>query len=239
MDAPSIVFASANLLLGVVAGALAVVVGRGAAGRVANRWLAAYLAVVSLNAFISIAASVPNRWLRLNAWLWIDITFVLFVGVYLAFVGRVLPAPIVRPFRTRWGTTITLGASSALGVFLFVIAPEGWVENADGTWAPDPVRYGWVGALFLLVLLGAYLLTLVAAILSFRAAPRGSVARRRAAAYLVAFGTQDVGFTASIVVLALFPGAVVLVRLLASGPPSRRRSCSLARSSSSSSSTSS
>lgn len=124
---------------------------------------------------------------------------------YLAFVSLALRTPLLDWLRTRGGAWFMLvGATAGAAYFILDPASVGPSVHRVG-YAPWEGAYG--GGALLILLWGSLVLLfgLVAAISSYRRTAEGTVARQRAAAYLMAFAVRDSVIAVMFPILAFFP----------------------------------
>jgi len=187
--------------LGLVASAAAfgftALVLRTAPRRVANRRVAAVLAVEGLLNLLMALAVVPEDGSLLSEALWglLAPVMVFAPWVYLRFLAT-LDTPLVRPFRGRllW-VVLALPATVYGAVLAHNLGLAGWVDINLFRFVAAP------GIVFV------FLFAIAASVSAARRAPRGSPARARATAYAAAFITRDaflLGFFAIILLAAEF-----------------------------------
>lgn len=175
----------------IVAATLAVIVLRTGPGRTANRRLAAVLALESaffltklyLNLAYGSATDEQPRWLEATS-------YVAIVGVSAAYLAllAILETPLVRPFRPAIVHVFLVVFVLATGVAAFFVGTPATDDN------PPSIVLTLVGSVgtFGIILVAAY--ALVVSISAFRRTSRGTAARARAQAFLVAFATRDALF---------------------------------------------
>ena len=181
-------------ILGVaLAAALAAVVYRAGPRRPLNRALALLLAADAVDWGALVGAQLTDD--PATAFAWVMVHFVADIGVigaYLVFVGLALDTPLARPFRTRPGRSIVLG-TCALAAAVIVLRPGLVLVGAEHTgrdFYPIFGLYGpWLWLLWTVLAL-TFTYGLVAAVHA-RARAASLTARRRANAYLWAFGLRD------------------------------------------------
>ncbi len=183
-------------LLGVLAAILAItlatIVARAGLSR-ANRALFAVLVLEAL--FQAVGSLALGRDLPgLGIWVF---PLMLLVAAGLAFsylaVLAGLATPLVRPLRRRRALPILAGLILA-PVTLTVLASSAMILLGRFDLVEDSPIVGVVLLWMFLWLLVASVYGLVAAISAFRRAPKGSPARERASAFVVAFGARDAVF---------------------------------------------
>lgn len=148
-----------------------------APGRPANRWLAPVLVLEAFpgeGGLFALLFTDPGVRYALGSGV-AEPAGVAFTILLLGFLGIALETPLVYPFRrraVRWSLIVT--AVLAAGALVL---------------APGAGAYDWF--LFPITLL-VVLFSVVAAIDAYRRTPPGTLVRKRARAYLLAFGTRDV-----------------------------------------------
>ncbi len=139
----------------------------------------------------------------------------LLLGVYLPAVAVAVDSPLLRPFRGGPGALIIvvigLGGAIFTGIRpdLFVAAVSLAPPNFGPVLMPTPGR-AW--PIVAVLLAASYTYGFVATFLSWRAA-RSPVARRRAGALTLAFGTRDVFWGGIFLAFGLFPASLPTVGL--------------------------
>jgi hypothetical protein len=139
--------------------------------------------------------------LAANAAYYTIVGFLVTPFAYLAFVGQAVPSPLVQPLR-RKGVLFFLAASGTAFLLYLVVA-----AGSLATAAPDEVAgvhiVDWLNYLYYVF---AIVLTfgVVAAASAFVRAPKGTIARRRARLYLIAFGLNDLGIVFAILEIVLY-----------------------------------
>jgi hypothetical protein len=139
----------------------------------------------------------------------------LLLGVYLPAVAVAVDSPLLRPFRGRLGALILLVIGLGGAIFagvrpdLFVASVSLAPPNFGPVLMPTPGR-AW--PIVAVLLAASYTYGFIATLLSWRAA-RSPVARRRAGALTLAFGTRDVFWGGLFLGLGLFPASFPTVGL--------------------------
>lgn len=182
-----------NLVYGACALALAVAVVRAGAPSLTTRLLATYLAVQGVVQATTYAVQIADeRTLAFNLWIVGYFGFVFCAGLYVAFAASAISSPLCAPFRARIGRALVMGAPS-LWIVAGIFAPSLYITGFDRAesfmWHLRITPLGGIARYFVLA---AYAFTLVCAFDAWRRARVGTFARRRARAYLLAFGIQDV-----------------------------------------------
>lgn len=173
--------------------------------RAANRALAAVLLAEGLYFLgLTLGSVLPDERLAYNAHVYGNIAGPwLSPFLYLLFVGYAVDSPLASPLRRpafRWPLAATMVAGAVL---LVTLAPRlfGAPKYLDGGARvfPDlPLAI----PLFLFSI-PVFAFGIACAVSTYRRAPAGSVARRRARAYAIAFGFHDGGIIALVVVMNL------------------------------------
>lgn len=115
---------------------------------------------------------------------------------YLAFLGRAVETPLVRPFRSRWAWAL-LGLASLAAFGAAILRPSLFIgELYSPDWAPLNFRFAPWGERAARIHSLASLFGLVASLHALWRAPRGTAARSRAKWFAIAFGVRDL-FNAS------------------------------------------
>lgn len=113
-----------------------------------------------------------------------------FIAAYLALLGT-LASPLSRPFATTWGRRGLAAAALAVSV-LALFEPQRFVSGVRRVdYAALEANVGPAGLLFLPAIAIVFLYALVVAYDAWRRAPRGSMSRRQAGYFLLAFGVRD------------------------------------------------
>lgn len=153
--------------------------------RALNWLLAGALALLSLNigSFLAFRyGPIFSELITFNIMFYGQQAYVVFTGVYVAFVARALRTPLATPMRSGPGT---------VALVLVVGALVAWGYA-------DPAKVATVGPSDLQTVLAAFYVaafvwSLAAAFDAWRRTARGSLQRRRAEAYLLAFAIFDAG----------------------------------------------
>lgn len=173
---------------------LSVLVFLGAPHRLQNRlaalalYLEAAVNILMFGAALSFTkSSLVHAALATSFAAWFALVF-----TYLALVST-LESPLVRPLRSRVGRALlAIGALTAVTLLLifseWFLGP--FVRPAYAPYSVVPGSAYYVAAQATTVV---FLFGLAAAIDAWRRAPKGSIARRRAGGFAVAFGIRDVG----------------------------------------------
>ncbi|HEX9816112.1 MAG TPA: hypothetical protein VGB18_03955 [Candidatus Thermoplasmatota archaeon] len=182
---------------GVLAWSLAAVIYFAAPSRLQNRFLALLLFAEGtyVGALWGFTVLADPFWLDTGFIGVAGVSLLAFPGLFMLFAST-LPAPVTRLLQNaaaRWvfGTLAVAGAAAwVLATERFIVHPQyypdvGWGWD-DGPW------FSWM----LLALIVTMLFSLVAAISYYRASPRGTITRRRAGMYVVAFAIHDVSHVA-------------------------------------------
>jgi hypothetical protein len=190
-------YAASNGLLGLVAGAAAIVllvVGRRQRVTLA---LAAFLAISSMDAF-AVAGLYLARvvgwpgYVRVSLDLW-NLASIPAAFLQVLFVTYAIDTKATRPLRNAW-TRVGLVGISILGFATPLIAPLGLFYTPDATrasgYAFTPVASAWL-SVAVIDQIPAALYSTICSIMSMRERPLGSPARRRARAYFIAFLVCD------------------------------------------------
>ncbi len=163
-----------------------------------NRCLAALLVLKAITLPPGVmGALVDSRFVAYNAAIALFALGMVLMPVYLMFLGFALKTPLTDFLRHRAVRILLLEFmvfGFALPWFVHRHLMGGPGERLPGigwTWTQTPL-FKSLGLLYIAVLA----FSLVAAISAFRRTPRGTVQRRSAKAYLLAFTTQDVGVIA-------------------------------------------
>jgi hypothetical protein len=180
-----------------------------------NRALAAYFAIFGLAVLLGLIGSVffaTDVRMHYNLLLWDSAFTWASMPCYVLFFARALDTPLVRPLRSRIATALLVSSAVAIPILVYSFPAQFLTvrRNAggDGSFAMGATFAG--GPLSPLVhsLLPICLTVgLVASIDALRRAPAGSLRRRRAWSYALAFGAFDVGL-GSTIALADFVGII-------------------------------
>ncbi len=125
--------------------------------------------------------------------------------LYLWFLTT-LDAPLVRSLQ-RPGPQILIPVLAAGVTMLWFLRPEMFIAGMEPTWYAewDSSSGPW-GSWRLWISIAIYVFGLFVAVSAYRQAPPGSVARNRALAYVVAFGTRDLLLVTIYVLRQTLPG---------------------------------
>ncbi|MGQ0537238.1 MAG: hypothetical protein ACT4PT_14340 [Methanobacteriota archaeon] len=187
-------------LASLLAASLAAFVYAAAPRRAPNRRLALALGVESSlqagSALIGLGAGLGRPFVEQGGWGVVHVSLLLLPAVYLLFLST-LDTPLARPFRSR-AVLGAVGLASFAGAALRLADYGFFVERGSGGYEPRLPLVLWMAAL-----LGVFLYGLACAFSARSRTASGTLARRRATAYLLAFGVRDVSFLAAIVPLNL------------------------------------
>ncbi|TDJ36340.1 MAG: hypothetical protein E2O53_03850, partial [Gammaproteobacteria bacterium] len=111
---------------------------------------------------------------------------------YLSFLAVSLHAPLVAPFRSRAAAVLLGLVSTVAAIFVFANPHLFFLELYRPGWAPWNFQYTEFGQRWAQLLGFVYLFGLIAAVIVYFNAQKGSVARNRAKWYAIAFGFRDV-----------------------------------------------
>ncbi|HVL49465.1 MAG TPA: hypothetical protein VM889_12975 [Candidatus Thermoplasmatota archaeon] len=187
------------LMLAAAVAALAVAPGVYAASPRAtvNRLLALYLVLVGAN---FVANRIPVFFegltqLTYNATVYEHATNFAVPFAYLLFMGAALDTPLARPLRHRVARLLLLAGIAAA----FVVVVGFHETYFEMTYFPEigesyPIAPAWAHEVQSPLWMAVGVFGLLASLHARHRAPRGSLARRRANGYALAFGVQDVGF---------------------------------------------
>lgn len=150
---------------------------------------------------LAIAQTATDPHIAFGALTASEISVPFIYAFYIIFAAANLrTTPLVAPFRGVTGRVVSLVVATAIGIWILVAPEAHFVAGPEGgpLFVKTPLH-----EMLLIAVNMVLVLALVASIHAFMRAPRGTEARRRAKAYAIAFGVQDVLVTIALILLPL------------------------------------